>query len=127
MFEPWNLDNITNSRDQCRCWLLDVAEQVPVTWHLTGFDMSTDQFPTSAYLPRNVSLQQMDAFETIPPALVESFDIVHVRAVCVIVKGGDPSLLIENVVKLLSTVHLVFSVFVIIDSLQRTQWVPSRG
>lgn len=69
----------------------------------------------------------MDAFETIPPALVESFDIVHVRAVCVVVKGGDPSLLIRNVMKLLSTVHMVFAVFAITDSLQRTQWVSPMG
>ncbi|KAL8825947.1 MAG: hypothetical protein Q9191_004101 [Dirinaria sp. TL-2023a] len=90
MFASENLDHIANLGEQCRCWLLDVAEQVPVTWHLSGFDVSTDQFPTNAYLPHNVSLQQMDAFDNIPPALVESFDIVHVRAVCVVVKGGDP-------------------------------------
>ncbi|KAL8817545.1 MAG: hypothetical protein Q9223_003647 [Gallowayella weberi] len=82
-------------------WLLDLASNCPSSWSLTGFDVSTAQFPHAAYLPSNVSLKQFDAFEPVTPELVEAFDVIHLRALCVVVKGGDPSVLIENVAKML--------------------------
>ncbi|KAL8807715.1 MAG: hypothetical protein Q9182_000526 [Xanthomendoza sp. 2 TL-2023] len=82
-------------------WLLDLASNCPSSWSLTGFDVSTAQFPHAAYLPSNVSLKRFDAFEPVTPELVEAFDVIHLRALCVVVKGGDPSVLIENVAKML--------------------------
>ncbi|KAL8766226.1 MAG: hypothetical protein Q9194_006328 [Teloschistes cf. exilis] len=82
-------------------WLLDLAGNCPSSWSLNGFDVSTAQFPHAAYLPSNVSLKRFDAFEPVIPELAEAFDVIHLRALCVVVKGGNPSVLIENVAKML--------------------------
>ncbi|KAI4240230.1 MAG: hypothetical protein L6R40_005259 [Gallowayella cf. fulva] len=84
-----------------QCWVLELAEQVPSSWHLTGFDISSAQFPHKAYLPANVTLQQQDAFEEMPTDLLGSFDVVHIRAVCVVVKNGDPRVLLKNAMMML--------------------------
>lgn len=85
-----------------RCWLLDLARQVPSSWILLRFDVSTSQYSAAQRLPQNVSLRVLDAFDDIPPELIMKFDMVHVRAFLVVVKGGDSGPLLKNLVKLLS-------------------------
>lgn len=52
-----------------------------------------------------MSLGILDAFDDMPEELNATFDIVHVRALAVIVKGGDPGPLIKNLLKMLSRLH----------------------
>ena len=85
------------------CWLLELAREVPTSWKLEGFDISALQYPATEYLPSNVSLGTLDAFGTIPENLVGRFDVVHIRAFTVVVKGGNPGTLLDNVTALLST------------------------
>lgn len=87
------------------CWLLDLAAEVPSNWALQGCDISASQFPATQYLPNNMSLGILDAFDDMPEELNATFDIVHVRALAVIVKGGDPGPLIKNLLKMLSRLH----------------------
>ena len=91
-----------------RCWLLDLAREVPSNWSLQGFDVSVMQFPVPQNLPDNVSLRFLDAFDDIPENMTSKFDIVHIRAFAVVVKGGDPGPLTKNLVKLLSVFLLIW-------------------
>ena len=84
------------------CWLIDLAREVPSNWTLQGFDISASQFPASQFLPHNVSLEVFDAFDDMPDDMNAKFDIVHIRAFAAVVKGGDPSALIRNLLKMLS-------------------------
>lgn len=86
------------------CWLLGLAAEVPSNWALQGFDISALQFPASQYLPNNVSLGILDAFGDLPEELNAKFDIVHIRAFGLVVKGGDPGPLLKNLLKMLSRV-----------------------
>ena len=86
------------------CWLLDLAREVPSDWTLQGFDISALQFPASHFLPKIVSLGVFDAFDDVPDDMNAKFDIVHIRAFAVVVKGGDPGPLIKNLLKMLSRV-----------------------
>ena len=47
-------------------WLLDLAAEVPSNWALQCYDISALQSPTSQYLPNNVSLGILDAFDDVP-------------------------------------------------------------
>ncbi|KAK5993522.1 N-methyltransferase tcpN [Cladobotryum mycophilum] len=87
-------------------WLLDVASELPETVQLDGYDISGDQFPHQSQLPANVTLGTMDAFGPMPPQLIEQYDVVHMRYFAPVVKDNDPSVVIKNVVKLLTRGYL---------------------
>ncbi|KAI4124251.1 MAG: hypothetical protein LQ338_004909 [Usnochroma carphineum] len=82
-------------------WLLDLAEIVPSGWKLYGFDIARENFPAKDFLPENISFHVQDAFEEPPTDLIEKFDIVHIRAFVLLVKGGDPNPLFSNLIKML--------------------------
>ena len=84
------------------CWLIDVAQEVPRTFRLDGFDISASQFPAAELLPENMTLKTMDIFADIPEDLVGKYDIVHVRAFALVVRDGDPGPILENLIKMLS-------------------------
>ena len=86
----------------CRHWLLDVADNLPGNWMLHGLDIVSDSFPAKEYLPVNVFLSIRDVFEELPEHLVEKFDVVHIRAFGLVVKGGDPNHLCANLIRMLS-------------------------
>ena len=92
-----------------RCWLLELAQNVPKTWTLEGFDVSDLQYPAAEYLPGNVSLRVWDAFGDLPEEMRGRFDVVHVRAFCTVVKNGDPSVLIKNLMAILSMCNPSFT------------------
>ena len=65
-------------------------------------DISRLQYPVDDYLPENVSLKTMDAFGAIPDDMIETFDVVHIRAFGLIVTHSDPIPLLKNLVSMLS-------------------------
>ncbi|KAL9002012.1 MAG: hypothetical protein Q9188_005039 [Gyalolechia gomerana] len=71
------------------CWVLELARHCPTSWELEGSDVSAEQFPAEEYLPKNVRLKVLDAFQEIPGELHEAFDIVHIRAFALVVKGAS--------------------------------------
>ncbi|KAI9708926.1 MAG: hypothetical protein M1820_003620 [Bogoriella megaspora] len=83
------------------CWLLELARNKPKTWSFCGLDNSTANFPARSYLPSNVTLQKCDVFAPLPIELHNQFDVVHIRAFCVVVKGGNPHPLTANLLQLL--------------------------
>ncbi|KAL8819818.1 MAG: hypothetical protein Q9223_001824 [Gallowayella weberi] len=86
-----------------RHWLLDLADNVPSDWTLHGFDIAGDNFPAREYLPKNVTFSLHDVFADLPDEFVEKFDVVHIRAFGLIVKGGDPNHLCTNLIQMLKS------------------------
>lgn len=82
---------------------MDLAEGLPSTVQLDGFDISLAQAPSVKWLPSNVTLRQWDMFTEPPAELVGQYDIVHIRLVTLVVKDNNPLPIIQNMRKLLST------------------------
>ena len=68
--------------------------------------MSTSHYPVAANLPTNVSLGVLDAFDEIPAKYIANFDLIHVRAFAVVIKGGNVNPLLQNLVRMLSMFSL---------------------
>lgn len=66
------------------------------TAQLDGFDISTSQFPHANWLPRNVTLHQLDALARLPDDLRGRYDVVHIGLAALAVPDGDPSALLDN-------------------------------
>jgi hypothetical protein len=81
---------------------LDLADQLPQTVQLDGYDISDSQYPSQGALASNMSLGVLDSFGDVPPHLTGKYDVVHLRFWCCVVKGNDPSLLIRHAMNLLS-------------------------
>lgn len=87
---------------ECRCWLVELAQESPQTWQLEGYDVNANHLPATEYLPRNVTMRILDIFDDIPDELVEKFDVVHVRVFAAIIKNNDPNPFLKNIMRLLS-------------------------
>ena len=81
-------------------WLLEVAHENS-TVQCDGFDISLEQAPPSVWLPANVSLRVWDMYEPPPTELVSTYDVVHIRLVCLVVRNKDPVPILHNLALLL--------------------------
>lgn len=88
-----------------RIWLLDLAKEHPGI-QCDGYDISTDQYPASGWLPPNVSLSTLDIHKPIPTQLRGQYDVVHVGLLVLVVEHDDPGPLLDNLMALLSMVSL---------------------
>ena len=86
-----------------RTWLVDLAKKVPESSQLDGFDISASNFPPKEWLPQNINLSLLDASSPLPEELVGKYDIVHVGRIVLFIRNEDPSVFLNNFVKLLST------------------------
>jgi len=91
-------------------WLFDLADDLPSSCVLDGFDISDEQFSPCAWLPDNVSLRVWNALEDPPLEFCGQYDIVHVRLFMSIIQDNDPRALIGNCRKLLSMSLYILSV-----------------
>ena len=84
-----------------RLWLLELSRQLPSNAELYGFDISPRMFPAQEWLPTNVHLNILDVLGSeFPRDLQGSFNVVHVRALSLVV--NDPSDLLRKLFMLLS-------------------------
>ncbi len=81
-------------------WALDMASEFPNAT-VVGMDISTQQFPTEASWPHNLSLETHDMFQAVPEKYVGRFDIVHIRLVLAAVHNQGKDRLLQNVLTLL--------------------------
>ena len=87
-----------------RLWLLELSRQLPNHAELYGFDVSSEMFPAKEWLPTNVHLNVLDINGSeFPKELEGSFDVIHARALALVVKQNDPSHLLKKLSFLLST------------------------
>lgn len=68
-----------------------------------GLDISDEQFPHSAWLPKNVSLGKVDILKPIPEELVGKYDVVHVGLIVLVIEKDNPLPVLDNLLALLST------------------------
>ncbi|GLA41611.1 hypothetical protein AnigIFM63309_009704 [Aspergillus niger] len=87
--------------DSIRIWLFDLAQSMPPTVQLHGFDISGEQYPPKHMWPRNVNLALLDAFMDVPPALVGQYDVVHIRMWASNIRDGNTRPLISHLQQLL--------------------------
>ncbi|TGO62885.1 hypothetical protein BOTNAR_0107g00090 [Botryotinia narcissicola] len=85
-------------------WLIDLAKELAkskTNAQLDGFDISNNQYPHSALLPPKVKLDIIDIFKPVPERLRGQYDVVHISLLCVVIPGGDPRHVLDNVLTLL--------------------------
>jgi hypothetical protein len=85
-------------------WLLDLVDQLPKDCVLEGWDISDAQYPAKELLPDNIKLGTWDAMGEVPEHLIERYDVVHLSLIACAVQGGDPTIWIENLNKILSMI-----------------------
>lgn len=83
-------------------WLFDLAQDLPDTVCLHGYDISPHQFPSQQLWPSNVNLRLMDSLRDPPEALHGQYDVVHLRMWASNLRTKDVRLVIRSVSKLLS-------------------------
>ncbi|KAK0507361.1 hypothetical protein JMJ35_010399 [Cladonia borealis] len=82
-------------------WLFDLAKYLLPSTQLDGFDISSAGYPHESWLPNNVSLKTWNAFEEPHESYLGRYDLVHLRLFQIAIDNNDPSLLLQNCIKLL--------------------------
>ena len=82
-------------------WLVDVSQEI-TSAQLDGFDISKDQFPSKAWLPPQISLDELDITKPIPSSLEGKYDLVHVQLFLCVVQKEGPIGILRELFKLLS-------------------------
>ena len=54
-------------------WLLDLAESLPPSTQLHGFDINLTQCPPKPWLPTNVQMRKLDIFDDLPEDLYNQY------------------------------------------------------
>lgn len=80
-------------------WLMDLAKLVDPSCELFGFDIASDQFPQIA--PSNVKFLIHDIFKPLEE-FYGTFDIIHVRALCLAIPNAKWDIVVQNLLRLLS-------------------------
>lgn len=81
-------------------WLIDVGNEIPSA-RLDGFDISSDQFPSKAWLPQQITLDKLDITKPIPSSLEGKYDLVHVQFFLCVVKKDGPDTILKELSKML--------------------------
>ena len=84
-------------------WLLDLADELSRRGclegggaRLDGFDVNPVNLPASAFLPAGVALHELDVLGgSLPPEMLGSYDLVHMRAVVSLVRREDTAPLLS--------------------------------
>ena len=89
-----------------RIWLLDFARQYPQAAQLHGLDISLDQVFDKEWLPSNVNFHFYDIYHEPHDELLDKYDIVNVRHLTLVVKDNDITMVMGNILGMLSTFAL---------------------
>ena len=82
---------------------MELSQDLPPDAQLVGYDISSAQFPNKESLAPQVRLETLDILnDELPKELVETFDVVHVRAFALVVQAGDPRTMLSKLCALLS-------------------------
>ncbi|WAO96185.1 Methyltransf-12 domain-containing protein [Fusarium falciforme] len=82
-------------------WLFDLAQDLPDTVCLHGYDISPRQFPSKKLWTSNIKLSLMDSLRDPPEALHGKYDVVHLRMWASNLRTRDVKLVIRSASKLL--------------------------
>jgi len=79
---------------------------MPPDTRLDGFDISVSHFPSPEMFPENITLRPLDALGPVPEKLIAQYDIIHVGRIGMYIRNNDPSILLNNVQKMLSMISI---------------------
>ncbi|KAJ5117424.1 hypothetical protein N7448_011056 [Penicillium atrosanguineum] len=82
-------------------WLRDVADILPVTCQLDGFDISDAMFPSKTVLPANVTFRRQNLLEKFPDDYLGKYDVVNVRVMVVALSFDEWEPAVRNLMTLL--------------------------
>ncbi|KAI0547127.1 S-adenosyl-L-methionine-dependent methyltransferase [Xylaria curta] len=82
-------------------WLMDMSSRLPKTAKLSGLDISLQATPPKEWLPTNVEMREWDVRKPVPQDLVGTYDVVHVRYLCLVLSDEEVADVLKNVVTLL--------------------------
>lgn len=91
---------------QDRIWLVDLANYLPASARIDGFDIDLTQCPPKEWLPPNVHVHNVDCLARLPQQLLGTYDIVHIQLFHLAVHNNDPGPIIRNLLGLLSELAL---------------------
>ena len=81
-------------------WPLDIARTFPNA-QVDGSDISLKQSPPAEWLPKNVSLSELDIYSDLPEKWRGIYDVVHLRLLLLVIRGNDPRPVLRNALKML--------------------------
>ncbi|KAE9365003.1 hypothetical protein N431DRAFT_386956 [Stipitochalara longipes BDJ] len=82
-------------------WLMDLAETLPSSCELIGYDISSAQFLPQSTWPPNVSLKIHSMLIPFPEAELGTYDIVAIRYVSIAITAAEWKTAIKNLLTLL--------------------------
>ncbi|KAF2962934.1 hypothetical protein GQX73_g10636 [Xylaria multiplex] len=82
-------------------WLTNLSTRVSPAAQLDGLDISLEATPPTEWLPHNVRFMQWDIKQAVPAALLEKYDIVHIRLLSFVLQDDEIPSVLQNVIKLL--------------------------
>ncbi|KAL9602211.1 MAG: hypothetical protein Q9179_002615 [Wetmoreana sp. 5 TL-2023] len=81
-------------------WLVDVSYEISSA-QLDGFDISKEQFPSTAWLSPQISFSELDITQSLPSALEGKYDLVHVQLFLCVVRKDNLLDIMKNLYKML--------------------------
>lgn len=103
---------------------MQLAQHLP-HWHIDGFDISGDQYPSAAWVSGNISLYEHDAFRPFPSEYHGKYDLVNLRFFMTLLNGQNLNQVLQNIMALLSTCispFLPLDIYNLQLTLRRTRW-----
>ncbi|KAJ5903561.1 hypothetical protein N7504_005944 [Penicillium tannophilum] len=82
-------------------WLRDLADVLPHTCQLDGFDLSDAMFPSKDALPENISFHHQDLLLPFPDDFLGTYDLVNVRVMVVALSSHEWEPAVRNLMTLL--------------------------
>lgn len=108
--------------------MLDLADILPPTIQLDGFDITLDATAPSQWLPPNVTLHHWDARTEPPREWIGAYDVVHIRLFTLVLDEVEARSMISRLKKLLSmSTSLSLRPTYISDTLPQNQAATSNG
>lgn len=88
---------------------MDLSTRVSPTARLDGLDISLQATPPTEWLPTNVKMRHWNIREPVPDDLVEKYDVVHVRYLCLVLSNQEVPDVLQSIVRLISGYYSRFS------------------
>lgn len=85
-------------------WLLDLVESNPAIG-AEGSDVVLDNVPPRGWWPENVTFTKLNILEPLPERYVARYDVVHAQFVSIFVPDTHIAQMMENLLRMLSTLH----------------------
>ncbi|KAJ5657895.1 uncharacterized protein N7484_001544 [Penicillium longicatenatum] len=82
-------------------WLSDLADALPKTCQLDGFDLSDAMFPSKDALPDNITFHHQNLLVPFPDEYLEKYDVVNVRVMVVALSSNEWEPAVRNMMTLL--------------------------